>query len=175
MTRDELTSIMCIALEIHSRCVDLLGVIKHQTDDSVTGSLCPGQKIPFNTFRDLLPVCSNDVVTPSIGQFYVYLMDVSPDPKCTSLNKLLDNVKFFVVPYCTRVCMGKDEHPGEAMGYSCECALNDAITELNKLLNRLRRDIVDADDETTDVHKLQTLADEAEESDDDEIVGPEKQ
>lgn len=166
LTQDELTALLSMALEIHSRCIDLKGVIKHQADDSVIGSLRPGQTIPFSTFRDLLPVCSNDAVTPSIGQFYVYLMDVSPDSKCTSLNKLLDNVKFFVVPYCTRVCTGKDEHPDEAMGYSCECALNDAITELNKLLNRLRRDIVDADDETTDVHKLQTLADEAEESDD---------
>ena len=161
MSQDELTALLCIALEIHSKCIDLREVIKHQTDDSVIGSLCSGQKIQFNTFRDLLPVCSNDVVTPSIGQFYVYLMDVSPDPKCTSLNKLLDNVKFFVVPYCTRICRGKEKHPYEAMVYSCECALNDAIAELRKLLNILRRDIVDADDANTDVHKLQALADEA--------------
>ena len=172
LTQDELTALLSIALEIRSRCIDLKGVIKHQADDSVIGSLRPGQTIPFSTFRDVLPVCSNDAVTPSIGQFYVYLMDTAPNPVYATLNKLLDNVKCLVLPYCTHICTDeprRNEYANETMHYSCECTLNDTIIQLRKLLNRLRRDIVDADAATTDVHKIQKLADEAEESDGEEV------
>ena len=95
-------------------------------------------------------------------------MDTAPNPVYATLNKLLDNVKCLVLPYCTHICTDEsrhDEYANETMRYSCEYTLNDAIIQLRKLLNRLRRDIVDADDATTDVHKIQKLADEAEESD----------